>query len=57
MQPFQQYPSTQVTFMLDDSHNSVINPVCTVKQDETFHLMPFVCKENFLTKSSVNKQK
>lgn len=62
MQPFQQYPSTQVTFMLDDSHNSVIKPVCAVRQDETFHLMPFVCKEGSLNegslkKSSVNKQK
>lgn len=57
MQPFQQYPSTQVTFMLDDSYNSIINPVCTVKQDETFHLMPFVCKEDSLKKASENKQK
>lgn len=55
MQPFHQYPSTQVTLMLDDSHNSVIKPVCTVKQDETFHLMPFVCKEGSLKKSSVKK--
>ncbi len=55
MQPFQQYPSTQVTLVLDDSHNSVIRPVCTVKQDETFHLMPFVCKEGSLKKTSVKK--
>ena len=51
MQPFQQYPSTTVTLMLDDSHNSVISPDFSVKQDETFHLMPFVCKE-----ASINKQ-
>ncbi|WP_417446991.1 hypothetical protein [Kangiella sp.] len=44
MQPFQQYSSTELTFILDDSHNSVIRPVCTIKQDETFHLMPFICK-------------
>lgn len=44
MQRFQQYPSTELTFILDDSHNSVIKPVCNTKQDETFHLMPFICK-------------
>lgn len=46
MQSFQQYPSTTVTLMLDDSHNSVIKPVCSVKQDETFHLMPYFCKQS-----------
>lgn len=46
MQPFQQYPSTTVTLMLDDSYNSVIKPVCSIKQDETFHLMPYFCKQS-----------
>lgn len=46
MKPFQQYPSTQLTLMLDDSHNSVIRPICQIEQNETFHLMPYICKIN-----------
>ncbi len=46
MQPFQQYPSTELTFILDDSHNSVIRPVCQTELKSTFHLMPYICKKN-----------
>lgn len=46
MQPFHQYPSTELTFILDDSHNSVIRPVCQTEQNSTFHLMPYICKIN-----------
>ena len=50
VRPFQQYPSTTISLMLDDSFHSVIKPVCSIKQDETFYLMPYFCKEGSVTK-------
>ncbi|ACV25988.1 hypothetical protein [Kangiella koreensis] len=50
MEPFYQYPESKLTITLDDTNNSVIRPICQIEHNETFHLMPYMCKLNYYEK-------
>jgi hypothetical protein len=50
LEPYYLYPEGQLTITLDDTNNSVIRPICHIEQNETFHLMPYICKINYYEK-------
>lgn len=50
MEPYYLYPESRLTITLDDTNSSVIRPICQIEHNETFHLMPYVCKINYYEK-------